>query len=239
MNQSATDIQARLRGLGSPEAAAHSARFFKTAPGQYGAGDRFHGIRVPVLRKLAAEYAGLPEDQVLKLLHSPIHEDRLLALMILVRAAARGDEATKERICKLYLAHSRHVNNWDLVDASARELVGVHLWEKDRRVLAALARSENLWERRIAIVATHAFIVRGEYRDTLAIATILLDDPHDLIHKAVGWMLREVGKRDQATLERFLAKHHRTMPRTTLRYAIERFPEPARKAYLKGSAPAS
>jgi 3-methyladenine DNA glycosylase AlkD len=233
MTTSAPDIQARLRGLGSPEAAAQAARFFKTGPGQYGAGDQFLGIRVPVLRKLAAEYASLPEDQVLMLLRSPIHEDRLLALLILVRAAARGDEVTKERLYTLYLANTRHINNWDLVDASAREIVGGYLHDKDCRVLAALARSESLWERRIAIVATHAFIVRGDYHDTLTIAEILLADPHDLIHKAVGWMLREVGKRDQAILEGFLAKHHRSMPRTMLRYAIERFPEKMRKAYLK------
>jgi 3-methyladenine DNA glycosylase AlkD len=234
MTTSAPDIQARLRGLGSPEAAAQSARYFKTGPGQYGACDQFLGIRVPVLRKLAAEYVSLPQDQVLMLLRSPVHEDRLLALLILVRAAARGDEATKERLCTLYLANTRHINNWDLVDASAREIVGGYLRDKDRRVLAALARSESLWERRMAIVATHAFIVRGDYHDTLTIAEVLLGDRHDLIHKAVGWMLREVGKRDQVILEGFLAKHYRSMPRTMLRYAIERLPEATRKAYLKG-----
>jgi 3-methyladenine DNA glycosylase AlkD len=238
MTASARDIQARLRSLGSPEAAAHSARYFKTAPGQYGAGDVFLGIRVPVLRKLASEYRGLSEDEVLTLLCSTVHEDRLLALLILVRIASRGDEATRRRLYTLYLAHTRHINNWDLVDASAREIVGAYLHDKERNVLTELAASESLWERRIAIIATHAFIVRGEYRDTLAIAELLLGDRHDLIHKAVGWMLREVGKRDQAVLEGFLSKHHRMMPRTMLRYAIERFPEPTRKAYLKGMSPA-
>jgi 3-methyladenine DNA glycosylase AlkD len=235
MPPTAQDIQAQLRALGSPEAAAFAARFFKTGPGEYGAGDILLGIRVPVLHKLAKEYGSLPESELLVLLRSPVHEDRLLALLILVKAATKGDDATRKRIHTLYLKHTRFINNWDLVDASARYLVGVYLLDKKRDRLARLARSKSLWERRIAIVATHAFIAQGDHGDTLAIAEILLTDGHDLIHKAVGWMLREVGKRDQAALERFLDKHHRAMPRTMLRYAIERFPEPLRQAYLKGT----
>jgi 3-methyladenine DNA glycosylase AlkD len=231
----ARELQRRLRDLGSPEAAVLAARYFKTGPGQYGEGDVFVGIRVPVLRKLAREHCRLPEDEVLVLLRSDVHEDRCLALLILVLIAARGDEAIKRRVYELYLAHTRYVNNWDLVDASARVIVGDYLFERSRSPLDRLSRSRSVWERRISIVATHAFIVRGDHADTLRIAERLLGDPHDLIHKAAGWMLREVGKRDQPTLERFLWNHHRAMPRTMLRYAIERFPEERRKAYLQGT----
>jgi 3-methyladenine DNA glycosylase AlkD len=231
----ARDLQRRLRDLGNPEAAAFVARYFKTGPGEYGEGDIFLGIRVPVLRKLAREHRGLPEDQVLRLLRSEVHEDRCLALLILVLAVSRGDDAVKRRIYDLYLAHTRYVNNWDLVDLSARAIVGGYLLERSRAPLDRLARSRSLWERRISIVATHAFIVQGDHADTLRIAERLLGDPHDLIHKAAGWMLREVGKRDQPTLERFLQTHHRRMPRTMLRYAVERFPEERRRAYLQGT----
>jgi 3-methyladenine DNA glycosylase AlkD len=230
----AREIQARLRELGSPEAAAFAARYFKTGPGQYGEGDVFVGIRVPVLRKLAREYRALPEGEVRTLLRSEVHEGRLLALLILVAIATGGDEATKRRVYDLYLAHTQYINNWDLVDSSAREIVGGYLFDKDRRLLDRLARSEVLWERRIAIIATAYFIARGQFADTMRIAERLLSDPHDLIHKAVGWMLREVGKRDEAALEGFLNTHHRVMPRTMLRYAIERLPEESRRAYLRG-----
>jgi 3-methyladenine DNA glycosylase AlkD len=231
----ARELQRRLRDLGSPEAAALAARFFKTGPGQYGEGDIFLGIRVPALRKLAREHCSLPEDQILVLLRSEVHEDRCLALLILVLIVSHGDDAIKRRVYELYLAHTRHINNWDLVDASARTIVGGYLLGRSRRPLDRLARSRDVWERRISIVATHAFIVEGDHADTVRIAERLLGDPHDLIHKAAGWMLREVGKRDQPTLERFLLKHHRAMPRTMLRYAIERFPEERRKAYLQGT----
>jgi 3-methyladenine DNA glycosylase AlkD len=231
---SAHEIRARLRGLGSPEAAAFAARYFKTGPGQYGEGDIFLGIRVPVLRRLAREYRGLPEGELLALLRSEVHEDRLLALLILVTVANKGDEATKRRVFDLYLENTQHINNWDLVDTSAREIVGGYLFDKDRSLLDRLVRSESLWERRIAIIATFHFIRRDDFADTLRIAEVLLTDPHDLIHKAVGWMLREVGKRDQPTLESFLMKHRRAMPRTMLRYAVERFPEALRQSYLKG-----
>jgi len=225
----------RLHALGSPEAAAFAARYFKTGPGLYGEGDVFLGARVPALRKLAGEFRALPEGEVLSLLGSEFHEARLLALLIWVRAASKGDEATKRRVYDLYLANSRSVNNWDLVDASAREIVGGYLNDKDRGPLHRLARSASVWDRRIAIVATHYFIARHDFADTLGIARILLGDTHVLIHKAAGWMLREVGKRDQATPEEFLRAHHGAMPRTMLRYAIERFPPDVRRAYLTGS----
>jgi 3-methyladenine DNA glycosylase AlkD len=232
----AREIQDRLRGLGSPEAGAHAARYFKTGPGQYGAGDIFLGIRVPVLHRLAREFRVLPFDELRGLLQSAIHEDRLLALLILVRRVVKGDEATRRAVYELYLANTRHVNNWDLVDASAREIVGGYLADKDRAPLYRLAASPNLWERRISIVATHYFIRSDEFADALRIAERLLADREDLLHKAVGWMLREVGKKHPPTLEAFLRRHGRAMPRTALRYAIERFPDDLRRAYLDGTA---
>ena len=230
----ANELQARLRSLGSPTDAAFLSGFFKTGPGQYGAGDVFAGVRVPVLRRLAKEFKSLPLPQVERLLHSAIHEERLTALLILVLRAGRADAATRKRIYDLYLANTRYINNWDLVDLSAPHLVGVHLEDKSRKPLDRLARSKSLWERRIAILATFHFIRQNDFADTLEIAESLLADQEDLIHKAVGWMLREVGKRDQPALEGFLDKFQRIMPRTMLRYAIERFPERKRQAYLRG-----
>ncbi len=232
----AAEIQQQLRGLGSPEAAAGSARFFKTGPGQYGEGDIFLGLGAAELHRLSKEHVGLSVRDLRVLLRSPVHEDRSLALLILVRQAVKGDSNAKEKIYKLYLSHTRYINNWDLVDASAREIVGGHLADKSREPLLALARSENMWERRISIVATHYFIRQGEFAETLRIAKLLLRDKEDLIHKAVGWMLREVGKKHQPTLEGFLRRHGKVMPRTALRYSIERFPNELRLAYLKGTA---
>lgn len=235
MQQTAVEALERLRTLGSPEAAAFAARYFKTGPGQYGEGDVFLGILVPVLRKLARSFRSLDDGEVVSLLRSEYHEARLLALLILVLVASKGDQATKRRAYDLYLTNTRFVNNWDLVDASSREIVGGYLQDKDRGPLDRLARSASLWERRIAIVATHHFIARHDFADTLKVSKVLLADPHDLIHKAAGWMLREVGKRDRATLEGFLSIHHRAMPRTMLRYAIERFEPDIRLGYLKGT----
>lgn len=228
-------IRTRLRQLADPAIAAQARRFFKTGPGQYGERDRFLGIRVPALRALAREYRAASEKTVLSLLRSALHEERLLALIMLVDRYRRSGERDRARIHALYVEHMRYVNNWDLVDGSASEILGAHLDNRDVGPLYALARSRNLWERRIAIIATLRFIRRGSFEHTLAIAEALLDDREDLIHKAVGWMLREVGNRDRTAAEQFLRKHYRTMPRTMLRYAIEKLPESRRKAYLNGT----
>jgi 3-methyladenine DNA glycosylase AlkD len=228
------DIHDDIRRLADPEKAKILQRFFKTGPGQYGEGDVFAGITVPVTRKLVGKYRDIPLGDTVELLHSPVHEERLLALLILVEKWRRGDDATRKRIYGLYLRNTRYINSWDLVDLSAEPIVGAHLDGVDHAPLYRLARSKNLWERRIAIVATFHDIKRGIPDHTLALADVLMGDRHDLIHKAVGWMLREVGKRCSAdTLREFLQTRYRTMPRTTLRYAIERFPEGERKAYLR------
>lgn len=226
-------IQSRLKTLAAQKHAEILQWFFKTGPGEYGEGDIFIGIRVPVIRQLVKEFQGIDEATILDLLISPIHESRLLALFILVHQFERGTQADRARIYRLYRAHIRHINNWDLVDLSAPAIVGGYFLNRSRSPLLKLARSKSLWERRISILATLAFIRNGEFADTLAIADLLLHDPHDLIHKAVGWMLREVGKRDQPVLESFLAARCRMMPRTMLRYAIEKFPESKRQHYLR------
>jgi 3-methyladenine DNA glycosylase AlkD len=230
----ASDVCGRLRQLGDGEKARILQRFFKTAPGEYGAGDRFIGLRVPEIRKLAKEYHSLPFSETIKLLHSPFHEARMLALVILIRTYADGDDPLQERIYHLYLQNTRFINNWDLVDASAHRIVGAYLQHRSRSPLHALAASPLLWERRISIMATFHFIKRGEFAETLHIARLLLTDPEDLIHKAVGWMLREIGKRDRLVEEEFLKSRYQAMPRTMLRYAIEKFPEQLRQRYLRG-----
>ena len=232
---SLTEIRAELYRLADPADAVNLLRFFKTGPGEYGAGDRFLGLRVPALRALALKYAGLDHADVLELLTSSWHEERLLALVLLANAYKRGDDARRGTIHRAYLANTRYINNWDLVDASAEHIVGPHVDPRDIALLERLARSKDMWERRIAIVSTFHFIKREEFRPTLKIAAMLLNDSHDLIHKAVGWMLREVGKRDRGVLDAFLRKHYKRMPRTMLRYAIERHPEGIRKKYLTGS----
>jgi 3-methyladenine DNA glycosylase AlkD len=237
LKNSAAAIRARVRVLANPAIARHSARFFKTAPGDYGAGDRFLGIRVPAIRKIARESRGASLAAALTLLRSPHHEERLLALVLMVELFERADDAARAEIYAQYLKHTpRYVNNWDLVDSSAAQIVGAHLEKRDRGVLRNLARSPSLWERRVAIIATFWFIKKKSFDDTLEIAALLLRDREDLIHKAVGWMLREVGNRDLPTEERFLRAHYATMPRTMLRYAIEKLPERRRKAFLLGTA---
>lgn len=228
-------ILARLREMGNPEDAAFLQRYFRTGPGEYGAGDRFLGIRVPAVRKLVREHRGTPLHEVATLLRSAWHEARLLALLLLVDTYARGNGDTREAVYRLYLASTAYINNWDLVDTSAPHVVGAHLAAGDRTELERLARSESLWERRIAMLATQHFIRRGELDTALRIAEMLVGDRHDLIHKAVGWMLREIGDRDRAAEEAFLRRHLATMPRTMLRYAIEKFPPDLRQAYLKGT----
>ena len=230
-------IRKELESLGDPRQAAILQRFFKTGPGEYGEGDVFRGIRVPVVRKLAGKYRHLSLTDTTRLLQSPCHEDRLLALFILIQRYYGGGRVTKDAIHRLYLDHAGSVNNWDLVDATAPHLLGHYLRDRGKEPLTRLAASGILWERRMAIRATFAFIKQGDFDETFRIAQILLNDPEDLIHKAVGWMVREVGKREVNAAEAFLRTHYRKMPRTMLRYAIERFPEGARQAYLKGTVP--
>ena len=229
------EIKNQLGCLANPEDGLFLQKYFKTGPGQYGAGDLFRGIRVPVLRKLSKTYQNISIQCVEQLLHSSYHEDRLLALLILTRRYAKADEAERACIYELYMGHTRYINNWDLVDSSAGHIVGAYLSDKSREPLYRFAGSPNIWERRISILATSHFINRGEFEDTLRIAEILLADKEDLIHKAVGWMLREVGKRDSQTEEAFLNRHYRRMPRTMLRYAIEKFPEDKRQGYMMGT----
>ncbi len=229
-------IEKELEDHGDAARAAVLQRFFKTGPGEYGEGDVFLGITVPAIRKLAKEHDDVPPRDTAKLLTSPFHEERLLALLMLVHAFSRGSDSEKKQIYTLYLRNTRYINTWDLVDLSAPAIFGRYLAERDDRArLYALARSKDLWKRRIAIMATFAFIRRNDYADTLNIAAMLLDDGHDLIHKAVGWMLREIGKRDLGAEEKFLRRHYDRMPRTMLRYAIERFPEAKRKKFLNGT----
>ena len=231
-------IQLQLARLANPEDGLFLQKYFKTAPGQYGAGDLFRGVRVPALRKLACTHQGIPLQSAGELLRSPYHEDRLLALLILVLQYAGAQEPGREAIYRMYLGSTRYINNWDLVDCSAEHLVGAHLRERSREPLDRLARSESLWERRIAVLATFHYIKRGSFGTALKIAEGLLADREDLIHKAVGWMLREVGKRDPGAEEQFLRAHYRRMPRTMLRYAIEKFPQERRLGYLKGTVQA-
>jgi 3-methyladenine DNA glycosylase AlkD len=230
----ADEIQARLLGLADPDTARSMRRFFKTGPGQYGDGDQMLGIKVPKLREVVREFRGVPIAEAEMLLQSPMHECRAVALLLLVWAFEQGEHPIQKGIYQLYMRNTHRINNWDLVDASAREIVGGYLWQRSRRPLYRLARSRSLWERRIAVVATYHFLRRGDFGDTFGIARLLLDDKEDLIHKAVGWMLREVGKRDQKAAEEFLVQNYRGMPRTMLRYAIERLPERRRQQYLQG-----
>jgi 3-methyladenine DNA glycosylase AlkD len=228
----AKEARKKLKVLSSAEVAKSAARFFKTGPGQYGEGDTFIGIKVPTLRTVSREFRAMPLEHIESLLRSPIHEERHLALMILVLQVAKSDDAQRKVTFNLYLRNTRFVNNWDLVDCSAPQIVGAYLMNRSRKPLLELAKSNSLWERRIAIVATQHFIRFGDLGETLTISQKLLKDKEDLIHKAAGWMLREVGKKDQAVLEAFLDRHGTAMPRTMLRYAIERFTPARRRAYL-------
>ena len=219
--------------LANPEKAKVLWGFFKTGPGQYGEGDVFLGIVVPDSRKIAKKYAALAIGGVLTLLKSKIHEEWLISLFILISKFEKGDIQTKENIFRLYLKHTAFINNWDLIDLSAYKIVGAYLENRPKKILYKLARSESLWERRISIIARFHFIKEGKYEDTFAIVRILLRDSEDLIHKAAGWMLREVGKRcSEEAEEVFLRKHLEEIPRTMLRYAIERFGSEKRRQYL-------
>ncbi len=231
----ASRIITELKNIGDPVMAAHSQRFFKTGPGEYGEGDIFLGIRVPVTRSLVPKYKDLPLDELEKLLHSKYHEARLLALFIMVKQFNRKRPDLKEAIYTLYSKNTKYVNNWDLVDSSAHYIAGVWLLDKDRKILYDLAKSDDLWKRRIGMMSTFRFIKQGQFDDALAIAEILLNDTEDLIHKAAGWMLREIGNRDGEVERNFLKPRYQSMPRTMLRYAIEKFPEAERKKYLSGA----
>lgn len=222
-----------LKKLAKPGKVKILQRFFKTGKGQYGEGDKFIGVMVPDIRQVAKKYHDLALSQTINLLHSPIHEERLCALLIMVGQFSKGDAKKQKKIFDLYLKNYKYINNWDLVDLTAPRIVGAYLMDRPRAILYKLAKSKNLWQKRIAIIATFQFIYYGQSQDTIRISKILLQDKHDLIHKAVGWMLREVGKHcDEKILLTFLDQHCQNMPRTMLRYAIERLPEKTRKKYL-------
>ncbi|MEK6933669.1 MAG: DNA alkylation repair protein [Nanoarchaeota archaeon] len=231
-------IKKEIKKAANPEKALLLQRFFKTGKGEYGEGDIFLGITVPESRKIATKFKDLSLQDVESLLQSQIHEERLIALLFLVHnyslAKKERDEKKKEEIYNFYLKSTKYINNWDLVDLSSHQIIGDYLIEKDKSILYDLAKSKNLWERRIAVISTFYFIKNNKFDDSLNIALLLLKDKHDLIQKAVGWMLREVWKKDSDVLENFLRKNYKNMPRTMLRYAIEHFPESKRKAYLKG-----
>jgi len=227
-------LKKELQELADEKQAALLQRFFKTGKGQYGEGDIFLGIKVPVQRGVAKKYSGLSLPKIQELLKSKIHEHRLTGLIILTNKYGQANEEDRANIFNLYLKNTKNINNWDLVDVTAPRIVGHFLSDKKKNILYELARSENLWEKRIAIISTLYFIKYSDFEDTLALSEILLNDPHDLIRKAVGWMLREVGKKDETILEEFLKQHYQTMPRTMLRYSIEKFEEEKRKAYLRG-----
>lgn len=228
-----SSIVEQLQAQANPEKAAFVARYFKTGPGEYGENDLFLGLAVGEVRAIAKKFRSLPLEEVTQLIQNPYHECRSAALFIWVDQFKRGDLSQKLEIFEAYLAHLEYVNNWDLVDVSARDIVGAFLYTQDRQLLYDLARSERIWTVRVAIIATFYFIKQKEYHDTLAIAESLLSHKHDLIHKACGWMLREVGQQDLEVLREFLNEHTLSMPRTMLRYAIEKLPESERQYYLK------
>lgn len=231
-----SDLHSDVKKLTKLDRGEFLQRFFKTEKGQYGYGDIFAGISVPQCRTIAKKYKDLSLSNIQKLLTSKIHEERLIALFILVHQYKKAPEKKKKTIYDFYLKNTKYINNWDLVDSSADKIVGEYLVDKPKDMLYTLAKSEDLWEKRIAIIATYAFIRKGEHKETFKIAEMLLYDKHDLIHKAVGWMLREVGKRcSREVLIVFLAKHYKSMPRTALRYSIEHFPQDSRKKYLTGT----
>lgn len=230
-------ITKQLMQLSDPDIAQHSQRFFKTGDGDYGAGDKFLGLRVPTLRKTVKEFKKANLDDALALLKSEYHEVRLCAIFLLVALFERAKSSPQDQkiIVEAYLANTQYINNWDLVDSSAHKILGKYLLDKKREIIHKLSHSNNLWEKRISMMATYTFIKDQQFEDTFRIAETLLNDKHDLIHKIVGWMLREVGNQDKATEEAFLLLHYKNMPRTMLRYAIEKFSKEERTAYLKGT----
>ncbi len=237
MNMTAHDAQQALRKVARPDRVESTKRFFKAYPGGYSEGDQFLCCSVPATRLVAKDFYSMPLPELSKLISSKWHDDRLLALIILVRQYQKGSELERQAVYDFYLKHIAHVNNWDLVDSSAEFIVGEHLLDKPRDLLEKLARSSDLWERRVSMVSTFQFLKNGDPTTTLHIAEILLHDPHDLIQKAVGWMLREMGKRvDRAVLLEFLDQHAHEMPRTMLRYSIEHLPPDKRAHYMSRKA---
>lgn len=228
-------IRKDLERLSDKEYAARLQKYFKTGKGEYGQGDKFLGIRVPNVRKLAKKYQNISISQVSKLMKSSFHEERLFSLFVLVGLFKKANDEDRKKIYTLYLKNTKFINNWDLVDASAGRIVGAYLFTRDKKQIYALAKSKNLWKRRISIMSTSYFIIHNEFTDTMKIAEMLLNDKEDLIHKAVGWLLREIGKKDLELEESFLKKHYANMPRTILRYAIEKFPVEKRISYLKNN----
>ena len=234
INNQLMQVRKEVLKLKDPARAEALQRFFKTGPGEYGEGDIFYGLTTPQLRVLAKKFSDLSLPDISTLLKSKVHEERSLALAILVEQFRKAKDAKlQEKIFKFYIKHSKNANNWDLVDSSAPYISGPYLFERDRGLLFKYAKSKNLWQRRIAILSTFYFIRQKDFKDSLRIIEILVKDEHDLIHKACGWMLREIGKRDESTLKKFLDKYATKMPRTQLRYAIEKFPPKIREYYLK------
>lgn len=231
---SLSEIRKEILKQKNPSQAIILQRFFKTGKGEYGEGDVFYGIKVPVQKTIAKQFKNLSLVDLKILFNSKVHEERLISAFILVEQFQKADEKKQKTIYNFYIKNRKGINNWDLVDLSAPKIVGQYLVDKDKSLLYKFARSKNLWEKRIAILSTFTFLRQHWFEHTLKISKILLNDKHDLIHKAVGWMLREVGNRDLQTEEEFLKKYYKTMPRTMLRYAIEKYPEPKRKAYIKG-----
>lgn len=229
-----TNLIKELQDARNPKQAQELQRFFKTGPGEYGEGDKFLGIKVPIQREIAKKYTGLNLGSIQKLLNSKVHEHRLVGLLILVDKFSGGDEIQKGNIFNFYLKNTRNINNWDLVDLTAHKIVGSFLENKDKEKIYQLAKSNDLWENRIAVLSCFWFIKKDKFLDALRISEILLNHKHDLIHKAVGWMLREIGNKNRFVEEEFLKKHYKKMPRTMLRYAIEKFPEELRQKYLGG-----
>lgn len=225
-------IKKDLESKADSEKAKIFKRFFKTGKGEYGEGDEFLGLTVPQCRMFAKKYQNISLTEIKNLLHSKIHEERLIALIILTERFIKENEEGRREIFNFYLQHTHFINNWDLVDLSAGKIAGFYLFDKSKDILFQLVKSKSIWERRIAIIATYYFIKQKKVDETLTISKMLLSDSHDLIHKAVGWMLREVGKVSQVTLEKFIKENYKEIPRTTLRYAIERFPQSLRKEYL-------
>jgi len=236
MNRTNNRIIERLKELADPDTSRQSMRFFKTGKGEYGEGDQFIGVRVPVIRGCVKEFRDTSLNDNQELLSSPIHEARLLALLLMVAKYKKSvSDVERREIYRVYLSNTRYINNWDLVDVTAEHIVGAYLFDRSRKPLFRLINSKSLWERRIAVLATFYFIRRNDFCDTLSLAELLLDDKEDLMHKAVGWMLREVGNRNHDIEREFLLKHYQKMPRTMLRYAIEKFPERERLSFLHGN----